>query len=411
MKIINKKIIITAALFITMFLVDADISEEKNTGSSQEGVEMIVNANNRFTFDLYGRLNDSKDQNIFYSPYSILTALAMTYEGAKGQTAEQMQAVLHIPENADIRRPGFSGIYDIINKKDSEYKLSTANALWAQKNYEFLEAYIECIKEYYGGEVTNLDFAGAAEESRQIINKWVEDQTNKKIKDLIPQGMLSAMTRLVLTNAIYFKGIWIKQFDEKETYEEDFRTNAGDTVKVLMMRLCGHDARFKYTENDEVQILELPYKGDELSMLIILPKDDLTSVEGMLSLETLSTWQNMLYAQRVDIYIPRFKFKTKYLMADILSDMGMPVAFSAGADFSGMDGTRELFIQNVIHQAFVEVNEEGTEAAAATAVVMEATSAVRHIPVFRADHPFIFMIKQTSTNNILFMGRVSDPSE
>jgi serpin B len=388
------------------------VSRVDDTGASREGVKLIVDANNQFAFELYAKFNEqSKDNNIFYSPYSILTALTMTYEGARGKTAEEMRSVLHIPEDPDARRPNFASIYNDINKKDKPYKLSTANALWAQKDYRFLEEYIQCVEKYFGGKVTNLDFAGASEQSRQTINKWVEDQTNNKIKDLIPPGLLNAYTRLVLTNAIYFKGTWVKQFDEKDTREEDFTTSSGKTTKVPMMRLTGDNAKFKYGETDEIQVLEMPYSGDELSMLIILPKaEDLAGVEESLSLEVLAGWQDMLYEQRVDIFIPKFKFETKYFIAENLKEMGMPTAFGSTADFSGMDGTKALFIQNVVHQAFVEVNEEGTEAAAATGVVMGITSARPITPVFRADHPFIFMIINNSTGNILFMGRVSDPS-
>lgn len=382
-----------------------------DTGTTPQGVNAVVNANNQLAFELYSQFNEeSKDRNIFFSPYSISIALTMTYEGAKGQTAKEMQSVLHIPEDANVRRPNFARIYNEINKKDKKYKLSTANALWAQKDYKFLEEYTNNVEKYYGGKLTNLDFTRESEKSRQIINKWVEDQTNNKIKDLIPQGVLNAYTRLVLTNAIYFKGTWVKQFDEKNTREDDFRIDSSNTVKVPMMRLIGNDVKFNYAETDEIQILEMPYHGEDVSMLIILPKgNDLANIEKSISLEKLSEWKNMLNEQRVDVFIPRFKFETKYFMAKALSDLGMPTAFGSAADFSGMDGTRDLFIQNVIHQAFVEVNEEGTEAAAATGVVMGITSVGPIIPIFRADHPFIFIIQESETGNILFLGRVSDP--
>lgn len=388
-------------------------SKVDDTGATKEGVNAVVNANNQLAFELYSQFNEeSKDSNIFFSPYSISIALTMTYEGARGQTAEEMQSVLHIPEDANVRRPNFARIYNKINKKDKKYKLSTANALWAQKDYKFLEEYTNNVEKYYGGKLTNLDFAGESEKSRQTINKWVEDQTNNKIKDLIPQGVLNAYTRLVLTNAIYFKGTWVKQFDEKDTKEEDFRIDSSNTVKVPMMRLIGNGVKFNYAETDEIQILEMPYHGEDLSMLIILPKgNDLANIEKSITLEKLSEWKNMLNEQRVDIFIPKFKFETKYFMAKALSDMGMPTAFSPAADFSGMDGTKDLLIQNVIHQAFVEVNEEGTEAAAATGVVMGITSVGPRIPIFRADHPFIFIIQEIETGNILFLGRVSDPSK
>jgi len=416
----NKKILISGIIVITIALV-IFISEcvkepavkVDDSRWTPEGVNVVVNANNQFAFDLYSQFKEeSKDENIFFSPYSISVALTMTYEGAKGQTAEEMRSVLHIPEDANLRRPNFAKIINEINKKDKKYKLSTANALWAQKDYEFLEEYTNTVEKYYGGKVTNLDFVGETEKSRQTINIWVEEQTNNKIKDLIPPGVLDELTRLVLTNAIYFKGTWVLQFDPKDTQDEGFTTSAGQTVKVPMMRLTGEDAEFNYAETDKVQILEMPYEGEDLSMLIILPKEnDLENIEESITPEKLSEWKNILKKQRVDIFIPKFKFETKYFMVDTLKKMGMVSAFNAPpADFSGMDGTKNLKIQNVIHQAFVEVNEEGTETAAATAVIVGRES-VQITPVFRADHPFIFIIQQKDTGNILFLGRVSDPTK
>ncbi|MBU2598602.1 MAG: serpin family protein [Actinobacteria bacterium] len=381
--------------------------------STPEGVNKIINSNNQFAFDLYLKLKDVpeyNESNIFFSPYSISTALAMTYEGARGQTAEEMRSVFHFPEDDSIRRSSFAKIYNLLNKKDKKYELHTANALWAQKDYKFLEDYMNTIQRYYAGKVTNLDFVNDTENSRITINKWVEEQTNNKIKDLIPQGVLDALTRLVLTNAIYFKSMWIKQFDKEDTIEDDFKVNPEKTVKVPMMRLTGEEATFNYAETEELQILEMLYEGEELSMLILLPKEDnLKSVEESLNKEKITELRNMLIEEQVDVYIPKFKFETKYFMNEILKKMGMSTAFS-NADFSGMDGTKKLFISDVIHQAFVEVNEEGTEAAAATGVVMKETAVLPSI-VFRADHPFIFMIQERETGNILFLGRVVNPSE
>jgi len=379
--------------------------------ATPEGVSDVVNSNNQFAFDLYLRLKDDPEHvesNIFFSPYSISVALAMTYEGAKGETAEEIQSVFHFPEDENIRQPSFAKIYNQINKVDKKYELHTANALWAQKDYKFLEEYINTIEKYYVGKVTNVDFIKATEDARITINKWVEEQTNNKIKDLIPAGVLNALTRLVLTNAIYFKGLWIKQFDKKETTEEDFKVSPEKTVKVDMMSIAGEE--FNYHENEELQILELLYEGEDLSMLIILPKEnDLKSLEDSFSLKKISELRNSLHEQQVNVYIPKFKFETKYFMVKTLKEMGMPTAFSMDADFSGMDGTKDLFIANVIHQAFIDVNEEGTEAAAATGVVMELKAAMP--TVFRADHPFLFMIQERESGNILFLGRVIDPSQ
>ncbi|MBD3260014.1 serpin family protein [Candidatus Woesearchaeota archaeon] len=381
-----------------------------DSGATPEKVASVVEANNQFAFDLYNRYK-TKSGNVFYSPYSISTALAMTYEGAAGQTAEEMQDVFHFPEE-EIRRPGYASIYNEINKKDKEYKLSTANALWSQEAFGFLPDFMGTVEQYFGGRATNLDFVTNPEGSRKIINDWVEENTMGKIKDLIPRGVITDMTRLVLTNAVYFKGTWVKQFDKKDTKDEDFYVDETTTVKAPMMRLTGEEAEFNYAETDNLQVLELPYEGEDLSMLILLPKEDLASIDESLTLEQIDVLRQSMYEQRVDIYMPKFKFDTKYMMATDLSQMGMPTAFSRDADFSGMTGDTSLFISAVIHQAFVEVNEEGTEAAAATAVVISLKSAMPAQPkVFRADHPFIFMIQQKDTGNILFMGRMNNPVE
>lgn len=379
--------------------------------SGVANVSSVVNANNRFAFDLYSKYK-SNAGNIFFSPYSISTALAMTYEGARGKTAEEIQTVFHFPQDNDTRRSAFAEIYNEINRKDKKYNLTTANALWAQKDYQFLNDYFGLVEKYYGGNVTNLDFVNETEKSRIAINDWVEEQTNNKIKDLIPQGVLDSLTRLVLTNAIYFKGTWVRPFDKNNTREQDFRTSPGNTVKAQMMSLTGEETKFNYTETENLQILELPYSGEDLSMLVLLPKEDnLTSLEESLNTEKLSEWRDNLKEERVNVYLPKFKFETKYFMADTLKDMGMPTAFSENADFSGMTGKKDLLISKVIHQAFVEVNEEGTEAAAATGVIMGVTSAApSRVKIFNADHPFIFIIQEKETGNILFLGRVSDPT-
>lgn len=382
-----------------------------DSGSTKQGMQDVANANNKFAFDLYSQLNKYEKGNLFYSPYSISAALAMTYEGAKGQTADEMKSVFHFPENS-ILRPNFAAIYNNFNKKDKGYKLSTGNALWAQQDYQFLPDYLATVEKYYGGKAANLDFIRESEKSRQTINTFIEQQTNDKIKDLIPQGVLNDLTRLVLTNAIYFKGTWVKQFDKADTRDQDFTTISGQKVKTPMMQLTGDDAEFNYAETDNIQILEMPYDGEDLSMLILLPKEsNLEVVEESLTNGKLSEWKNMLSEQRVDIFVPKFKFETKYFMVETLSNMGMPTAFTEAADFSGMDGTQKLLIQNVIHQAFVDMNEEGTEAAAATAVIVGIESVGPRIPLFRADHPFIFIIQEKNTGNILFLGRVADPTK
>ncbi|MBA7514216.1 hypothetical protein ES705_06241 [subsurface metagenome] len=390
-----------------------DFVEADDTGATPEKVNAVVNANNQFAFELYSKYKDEySDDNIFFSPFSISTALAMTYEGAIGQTAEEMQSVFHFPADNDVRRPAFAKIYNEINEKEKgkQYKLHTANALWAQKDYQFLNEYFGTTEKYYRGKVTNLDFRSEPEPSRITINNWVEDQTNDKIKDLIPPGGIDPLTRLVLTNAIYFKGTWVLQFDKNKTREADFRVSPTKTVKVEMMSLTGEKAKYNYAETTHLQILEMPYEGEELSMVVLLPKGDtLDKLEQSLTVEKLNEWRGMLQKERVDVYMPKFKFETKYFMALDLAEMGMPSAFTGEADFSGMTGKRDLYISQVIHQAFVEVNEEGTEAAAATAAIMEEGAVMSK--VFRADHPFIFIIQQKDTGNILFLGKVVDPAK
>jgi serpin B len=379
------------------------------TGTTAQGVDAVVNANNQFALDLYSKYRTKEKDNIFFSPYSISTALAMTYEGAKGQTAQEIKKVFHYPEDENVRRPNFAKIYNEINKKDKKYTLYTANALWVQKDFPFLREYLDAVEKYYAGKATNLDFVEDTEGSRITINNWVADQTNKRINDLIPEGAIKPLTRLLLTNAIYFKGDWVLKFDKSKTREEDFNINQNETVKVQMMSLTGEKAKFNYAETENLQILEMPYSGKELSMLIFLPKDNsLEALEKSLTLEKLNEWKKLLKEERIDVYMPKFKFETKYFMSQDLKEMGMATAFNCGmADFSGMTGRKDLCIDEVIHQAFVEVNEEGTEAAGATAVNM-ITIAVS--PLFRADHPFIFLIQQTNTGNILFIGRVINPS-
>lgn len=380
-----------------------------DTGSTQTGIQEVANANNQFAFDLYSQLDKSESGNIFYSPYSISAALAMTYEGAKGQTASEMKSVFHFPES-NILRPNFAAIYSDINKKDKPYKLSTGNALWVQKDYRLLGGYLSTVEKYYGGKAANLDFAGEPEKSRQTINTFIEQQTADRIKDLIPQGILDAATKLVLTNAIYFKGTWVWEFDKADTREQDFKITPTNTVKTSMMHMDIEKAKFNYADVGDLQILELPYKGDEISMLVLLPTDNLDTIEPNLTTEKLNEWKGEMKEEKLDaISLPKFEFDTKYFMKETLSAMGMPTAFG-DADFSGINGTRGLFIDQVIHQAFVKVDEEGTEAAGATAVIMKESAAIQR-KVFNADRPFVFVIQEKDTGNVLFLGRVVDPTK
>ncbi len=376
------------------------VDDSKATVTDRQAVST---ANNKFAIDFYKTLD--KGENIFYSPYSISTAVAMTYEGAKGNTKTEMKNVFYFPEDSSLRN-GNAAIYNIINKKDKNYSLSTGNALWAEKTYSFLPDYFSTIEQFYGGRVVNMDFINDAENSRLAINKWVEEQTNNRIKDLIPAGVIDPMTRLVLTNAIYFKGKWENEFNVTNTEKMDFSAKSG-TVKADMMY---QNEDFNYFENDKMKMLEMDYAGDDLSMLVLLPKDKLDDIE--LTAENLNSWKNGMREQEVNVYFPKFKVETEYELVENLQEMGMKDAFVGGtADFSGMTGNKDLYIGAVIHKAFVEVNEEGTEAAAATAIVMKATSiGPMETKEFKADHPFIFIIQEKTTGDILFIGTLENPT-
>jgi serine protease inhibitor len=377
-----------------------------DSGATASSVEATVDAYNGFAYDLYRRYS-AGEGNILFSPYSVSTALSMTYEGARGETAEEMEAVFGFPEDPSERLPATARIYNTLNGEGRDYALHTVNALWLQQDYAVLEDYVDAISGYYGGDANVLDFVAEAEESRLIINEWVEERTNQRIKDLFPPGSIDADVRLVLTNAIYFKGDWLYEFDEEATSAEDFHVTQSTAVEADLMSLHGS---FDYAETDEFQLLELPYTGGDVSMLVLLPKEGrMGEVEAQLSTEMLDEWVGMIKETDLDVYLPRFTFDTKYFMMEDLAEMGMPTAFTGDADFSGMTGTRELYIDMVIHQAFIEVNEKGTEAAAATGVSMRLSAAMPG-EVFRADRPFTFLIRDVDTGMILFMGRVADPS-
>ena len=356
---------------------------------------------NQLTFDLYEKLSAKADGNLFLSPYSISSALAMVYGGARGETAAQMATTLRFGGQG-ATHPAFSHLREKLNsvQEKGHVQLSVANSLWPQKEYKFLPDYLALTKEFYGSEIIPLDFKTDTEGARQEINTWVEGKTNERIKDLIPKGMLSPMTRLVLANAIYFKGDWARQFKPEHTRPAPFKLADGTTTEVPMM---SQTAGFKLAHTPDFQALELPYEGGDLSMLILLPSEpgklpdlDLETING-LGFNEMETM----------VQLPKFKLESTFRLGDTLAAMGMPLAFSHQADFSGMTGSRDLFIDAVIHKTFVEVNEEGTEAAAATAVGMRATSMP---PMFIADHPFHFLIRENATGTILFIGRVTDPS-
>jgi serpin B len=337
----------------------------------------------------------------------------MTYAGARGNTEKQMMSVLHFDKNNKAFHEGFGALQARINEiqKKGAVKLGIANSLWIQKDFKFLPEFLHLTSSNYDAGLNYVDYAGETEKARVEINSWVEGKTNDKIKDLIGPGLLTQQARLVLANAIYFKGSWAIKFDTAQTKEMPFWKSKSDSVKVMTMTLRGHE--FKYAEDTLSQYLELPYAGKDLSMIIVLPKTraGLQASEVGLTQKAIAAIIALLRDQKVDAFIPKFKTTESFLLNKPLESAGMTDAFGSGADFTGMTGNKALYISAVIHKAFVDVNEEGTEAAAATAVVMVKQSAhVYHPPtVFRADHPFLFLIRDNTTGSILFWGRIVDP--
>jgi serpin B len=378
----------------------------------------LVDGNSAFAFDLYQALREGNegDGNLFYSPHSISLALAMTYAGARGETERQMADVLHFTLSQDRLHPAFNSLdlelarrgEGAEGKDEDGFRLNIANALWGQDGYEFLPEFLDALAENYGAGLRLLDFASAPEESRVTINEWVSDQTEDKIRDLIPEGAIDPLTRLVLTNAIYFNAAWNHPFEESLTEDSSFDLLNGGEVSVPMMM---QTESFGYAEGEGYQAVELLYAGRELSMVILLPKaGEFEAFERSLDADRVDAIVETLAHREVALTMPKFEFDSHFSLSKSLAAMGMQDAFNDAADFSGMTGDRDLFISDVIHQAFVSVDEAGTEAAAATAVIM-AELAMPEEPVeFTADHPFIFMIRDIETGAILFVGRVVDPS-
>ena len=343
--------------------------------------------------------------NLFLSPYSIQTALGTAYAGAQGQTAAEMAKTLHFSgQDANARVGRLQQFLSTELKKGNT--LDIANGIWVASRLKLLGAFTNTLTADYGG---NFHQVGTfTDVVRNQINGWVGQKTRNRIKDLIPQGGLNDATRLVLANAVYFKGSWEEKFDPAKTSEMDFHAAGGKAVKVRMMT---QHKKFGYSQDDQVQVLEMPYAGDELSMVVVLPK----AQNGLETLkatpENLKRWgQNGGLHPEVTVWLPRFKLSWKSEMSALLAKMGMPTAFMDAADFSGIDGKKDLYISRVFHKAWVEVDEQGTEAAAATGVAI-ATRAAMEPAVFKADHPFLFLIRDQRSGAILFIGRVADPSQ
>ena len=402
--------------FVSIPVVAAAQSTPGQTADPPSSTQLeAVKGSNAFAIDLYRQLH-SQPGNLFFSPESISTAFAMAYAGARGQTASEMQHVFHFDLPPAQLHPAMGALLASMNAPHKGYQLRVADALWAQQDASFLPAYLKLVQSDYGAGFHRVNFRTSPESVRATINQWVEKQTNNKIQNLIAPGVLTPATRLVLTNAIYFKGDWLNTFEKSETQNEEFHLSPAQFIMAPLMHRSGS---YQYFDGGTFQELELPYAGDELSMVVLLPKaiDGLPALEQSLTSTAAADWIGNLEPQdKVILTFPRFTMTQQFELSSALSAMGMEQAFGGAANFSGITGKPGFTISDAIHKAFIDVNEQGTEAAAATSIIMRATAA--RVPfaapppiVFRADHPFLFLIRDMKTGAILFVGRVTDPTK
>jgi serpin B len=384
--------------------------------TSPADITALVDSNSAFAFDLYRELR-SNDGNLFYSPYSISLALAITWAGARAETETEMAGALHYTLPQDQLHPAFDSLALALasrgqgakGKDDAGFRLHIVNAIWGQQGYPFLSGYLDILAEDYGAGLRVLDFMKNPEQARVAINDWVSRETEEKIQDLIPPGAVDALTRLVLTNAIYFNAAWQYPFDKGRTADGDFFLVDGSKVSVPMMR---QTESFGYAAGDGWQAVELPYDGRELSMVVLLPDTGQFGAFGAsLDSSRVDSIIQQIVIKDVDLSLPKFTFSSDFGLKKALTALGMKDAFIPDvADFSGMDGRRDLFVQDVVHKAFVAVDENGTEAAAATGVIVGTTSVPSEIIRVEVNRPFVFLIRDVPTGTVLFVGRVLNPA-
>lgn len=393
-------------VFVVAVICSDAFSAETRTAETSA----VVHGNTAFALDLYGRVKASPG-NLFISPYSISTCLGLAYAGARSETAAQMAKVLHLPEGdphaafGELQRQMTEAV------KPMGAQLDLASALWAQQGHPFSPAFIELAQNQYRANVRQADFKTQAEAVSSEVNKWVSEKTRGKIQQVLSQGSLTPMTRLILVNAIYFKGNWAVRFEKSETQDQYFHLANGSSVMVPLMH---NFQEAKYMASETFQAVELPYLGNETSMVILLPRqrNGLGQLEQVLSLQFLTTVFSRLNQQRIELFLPRFTLDLQFDLKQVLAAMGMSDAFVAKADFSGIGGGGPLWISGVFHHARVEVNEQGTEAAAVTDVLLTSgTSSPASPPVLRADHPFVFLIRDLRSGSLLFIGRLAAPGK
>ncbi|MBN1202546.1 MAG: serpin family protein [Anaerolineae bacterium] len=413
-----------AALLVVMLFAgglghpqDADADDEEpytvpRQIAAQNVPGDLIDGNNTFAFDLYQALR-IEDGNLIFSPYSVSTALAMTYAGARDTTAQQMAETMHFTLPQDDLHAAFGALEAALSASgegEEDFRLSVANAIWGQEGYSFLPEFTSLLEDNYRAGLQTVDFESAPEPARQQINQWVSDATQQRIEELLAAGDITEATRLVLTNAIYFKGVWLFPFSEGATSDAPFTLLDGSEVTVPMMFKGEH---FDYAAGDGYQALRIWYKPGQMSMIVLLPDEGrFEEIESALDKDLFDSLRGDLASQQVMLFMPRFKYESGFNLTATLAAMGMPEAFGSQADFSGMTGEKDLFIDLVKHKAFISLDENGTEAAAATAVAMKAGAAPSpEEPVeFRVDRPFIYLITDEATGAILFVGRVLDPT-
>lgn len=384
-----------------------DLSPQVTTGD----IGQLAEKNTQFAVDFYREIVKTDEGNVFFSPYSISLATVMAYAGARGNTEIEIADTFYFPAHDDCH-PVFNALDLLLltfEGSEEEFTLDIVNSIWGQKDYVFLESYLDVLALNYGAGIFRLDFQNQPEKCRGDINEWVSKKTRERIDDLLPPGSISPLTRLVLTNAIYFKADWISTFDREKTHDAPFNLQDGTIVMVPTMNQSN---AFAYTEAEGYyQAIELVYRGDKVAMIVILPAmGRFEELQKDLSVDFLNDLLAQLSEQNVDLSFPKTTFEWGQSLSDILSHMGMVDAFTAAANFSGIDGTRSLFISEIIHKAFVAIDEKGTEAAAATAVIMELTAAPLEGIRMNIDRPFIFLIRDRTTGTLLFLGHVVDPA-
>ncbi len=403
---------LTPFLLLPLLLFTSCSSKKKSQRLEYMKTIPVEQRNNYFAFDIFNKINTGEEKNIVISPFSISTAMAMTYAGARGETAREMAMTLAFHPEQDVFHPEFSAWLNAIEEKGRKNNsLLVANSLWPHEGYHFRDEYFQLLRNYYRTGFYEVDYTGDREAIRNRINKWVANRTNNLIKDLIKPGVLIEDTRLVLVNAIYFLEQWQIAFDPDATHDNIFYTSDGQEVTTPLMFMRD---RFRYTENDDFQAIELQYKGGDFSMVIMLPTEgnSLSNLTENLDPSSFNRINQEMMFEDVEVYLPSFQIRSGFDLERTLIAMGMPLAFSNRADFGGMTTANDLKIDKVIHQAFIDVKEEGTEAAASTAVVMIRKSAVINDDktIFRADRPFVYFIKENQGNSIIFMGKVGDPT-